>query len=158
MSVASVRPRPGPGWRIRAAVVALAAGVLVLAGWPGWSAYRSAVLWREAVAAAEDRAWDRVESALARRAWYRPRDPVAIPLRVEAALHSGDRESAAGLLGAVPETSSLAESAHLWRGRIFKELYRPAEAIDELRACLRLNPRQVEAHRELIIVFGILRR
>src|SRR5262249_43268399 len=82
-------------------------------------------------------------------------DAAAIALRVEAALRSDDREAAVNALGAVPESSDLAESAHLWRGRLLKELYRPEEAIDELRACLRLNPRQVEAHRELLIIFGI---
>jgi tetratricopeptide (TPR) repeat protein len=156
MAVASVRP--STGWPVRSTTLALGVGVLALAGWLGWNGYRSGVLWREAVAAAEVRAWDRVEAALALHAWYRPNDPVAIPLRVEAALQRGDREAAVRILGSVPESSSLAESAHLGRGRILKELYRPAEAIDELRACLRLNPRRLEAHRELIIILGILRR
>jgi tetratricopeptide (TPR) repeat protein len=132
--------------------------VLGLAGWLGWSAYRSALLWKAALAAVEVKAWDRVEAALASRAWYRPSDLDAIKLRVEAALQSGDRNAAVCALSTVPEWSELAESAHSMRGRLLKELYRPAEAIDELRACLRLNPRRVEAYRELIAIFGIQRR
>jgi tetratricopeptide (TPR) repeat protein len=133
-------------------------GVLALTGWLGWSAYRSAMLWRAAITAVEARAWDRVEAALARRVWYRPRDLDAIQLRVEAALQSGDRDAVARALSTVPDWSELAESAHAMRGRMLKELYRPAEAIDELRACLRKNPRRVEAIRELIAIFGIQRR
>jgi tetratricopeptide (TPR) repeat protein len=133
-------------------------GGLGLTGWHAWSWYRSTALWQEALAASRSRAWDRVETTLTRRAWYRPEDPVAILLRVEAALRRGDREAAARALAAVPDSSPQAESAHLSRGRLLKELYRPAEAIEEFRACLRLNPRQIAAHRELIIIFGIERR
>ncbi len=143
------------GWAI---AVAVAAGGLGLAGWRAWSSYRSGALWREAIDASRARAWDRVETALSRRTWYQPDDPAAIALRVEAALRRGDREAAAQALATVPDSSPQAESAHLSRGRLLKELYRPAEAVDELRACLRLNPGQLAAHRELIIIFGIERR
>jgi tetratricopeptide (TPR) repeat protein len=150
--------RPGMGWQVRAWAAILVAGLLALGGWLGWDAYWSGALWRAARAAARAGAWDRVEEVLARRAWYRPADPDAIQLRVEAALRRGDRETAARALASVPESSDLAESAYLMRGRLLKELYRPAEAVAALHACLRLNPEQVEAHRELIIIFGIERR
>jgi thioredoxin-like negative regulator of GroEL len=145
-------------WRVRGCAAVLAAGLLAWVGWLGWEAYRSGALLSEARAAAQVGAWDRVESALARRAWYRPTDPEAIELRVEAAMSRGDREGAVHALAAVPEWSRIAVSARLMRGRLLKELYRPAEDIDELRACLRLDPGQVEARRELIIIFGIERR
>ena len=140
------------------AMTVLVAMMLSLAGWLGWEAYRLDALWREARGAADVGAWDRVESALARRAWYRPADPDAIELRVSAALRRGDRETAIHALEAVPDPSPLAVSAHLTRGRLLKEAYRPAEAVDALRAALRLDPGRAEAHRELIIVFGIERR
>jgi predicted Zn-dependent protease len=155
-SASAVCPRASR--RVRACSAVLGAGLCALVGWLGWDAYRSGALWNEARAAAQAGAWDRVEAALARRAWYRPADPDAIELRVDAALRRGDRSAAVQALAAVPESSPLAESAHLTRGRLLKELYRPAAAIDELRAGLRRNPRQVEARRELIIIFGIERR
>jgi tetratricopeptide (TPR) repeat protein len=99
-----------------------------------------------------------VEAALALRAGYEPGDLDAVEVRVQAALQSGNREVALRALATVPESSPLAENAHFWRGRILKELYRPAAAIAELRACLRLNPGRIEAHRELILIFGIERR
>lgn len=141
-----------------AALTVLMAMMLAPGGWLGWDAYRSETLWREARGAADVEAWDRVESALARRAWYRPADPDAIELRVTAALRRGDRQTAIDALKAVPDSSPLAVKAHLMRGRILKEAYRPAEAIDAFRAVLRLDPTQAEAHRELIIIFGIERR
>src|SRR5262249_54694444 len=150
--------RPGMSWPVRAWAAVLVAGLIALGGWLGWDAYRSGTLWREARAAARAGAWDRVEAALVRRAWDRPADPGAIQLRVEAALPRGGRRNAARAPGAVPGAARLAESAHPMPGRLRKELYRPAEALPALRACLRLNPRQVEAHRELIIIFGIERR
>jgi tetratricopeptide (TPR) repeat protein len=146
------------GRRVFAAAAILAAGLLAWFGWFGWCGYRSRALWHEANAAAEVRAWDRVAAALDRRAWYQPHDLEAIRLRAQAALRSGDREGAARVLKAVRQNSPMAEWAHFQRGRVLKELYRPAAAIDEFRACLRLNPLRIDAHRELTVIFGIERR
>jgi tetratricopeptide (TPR) repeat protein len=150
--------RPGTGRHVRVYLGLLASGLLALIGWLAWGEHRSGVLWREARAAAQAGDWDRVEATLSRRDWYRPDDPDAIDLRVEAALRRGDPAAAALVLAAVPDRSPLAGWAHLTRGRLLKELYRPAVAIDELRACLRLDPGQIEAHRQLIVIFGIERR
>jgi tetratricopeptide (TPR) repeat protein len=152
------RAQPEWSWRVRTVAGGMAIGAFGLIGWFAWSAHQCATLWSAAVAAREAGDWEHVESALGRRAWYRPTDRDAIKLRVEAALQTGNRSTAERLLAAVPDSSDLAESAHLLRGRILKELYRPAEAIDELRACLRLNAQQAEAYRQLILIFGIERR
>jgi tetratricopeptide (TPR) repeat protein len=149
---------PIPRWIRIGGVVSAAAVLLGPAGWLGWDGYRADALWREARAAADAGDWDRVEVSLARRAWYRPAEPAAIELQVDAALRRGDRETAQRALAAVPAGSRLAGTGHLMRGRLLKELNRPAEAIAELRAGLRIDPGQVEAHRELIAIFGVERR
>jgi tetratricopeptide (TPR) repeat protein len=132
--------------------------VLALAGWFGWMFCRTRALWRDATTAERSGDWGRVESALAKLAWYRPSDLAALRLRVFAALQRGDREAAADLLASVPDSSDEAPRAHLDSGRLYKELFKLREAEAEFRACLRLEPGLADDHRELIIMFGVQRR
>jgi tetratricopeptide (TPR) repeat protein len=149
----------GQSERIRGALgIGLAALLLGWLGWLGWSAGRTGMLRREASAAVKVTDWGRAEAALARLSWYRPDDLEAIRLRVEIAERRGDLGAALRALAVVPDSIPESPSAHVRRGLILKELYRPREAEAAFRAALRREPRLPEPRRELVALLGIERR
>jgi tetratricopeptide (TPR) repeat protein len=141
------------------ALAALAVGCgLAYGSWAAWSAWRCSALRARAEDALGHSRWARAEADLARLAWYRPRDPEVIRLRLRAALGRGDREAMIRLLADVPDSDPGAADARLTRSRFLMQAFRLREAEADLRSALRLQPGLLEARMQLITICGILRR
>ncbi len=152
---AAARPR----WPHRAAVgvvAAVALGGLVAVAWPSTDAE---TLWKEARAEFEARRFDRAEALMRRVGKLRAPTPLDSTLRAQLAMAADRNEEALVDLARVPDDHPIAPQARLQAGQI--ELRRnrfvAAEALF-LRA-LAIDPRRVQARRELIYIYGMqLRR
>ena len=133
-------------------------GVLLAAGWPAWSTWRSADLWGRARAAAGLADWERTETLLDRLTWYDPVNRDVLGLRVQAALGRGDLVAAARLSARVPASAPDAVAARFTAGRLFIQAFRPREAEAALRDCLRLDPDSDAARLALIAILALQHR
>jgi tetratricopeptide (TPR) repeat protein len=115
-------------------------------------------IWNEAQTAFLE---GRFEDADATLAWIRRfRSPMdrdrTLEAQIAAALGQTER-ALAGLLG-IPEGSRYAGQAYLFAGRLERQRHRVSAAESHLRRAIRVEPRLVEAHRELICIYGIQSR
>ncbi len=146
------------GSRARAiAVVGLAVvgvvGVLLAAR--GWSVRDPDSLADEARRAVATREWSRAEALLDRLSRLRPRDPADTLLRADFERGRGRPDAALDALARISDGDPLAPKARLMAGQIERERGRLRRAESALLAALRLDPKRIQARRELIYLYGM---
>jgi predicted Zn-dependent protease len=116
-------------------------------------------VWQQAEAALRAAQIDRAEQLLARLTRLRPPTPFDWMLRAQIALARNRSDEAVSHLDQIPASHELAASAQLMAGQAELRRDRAREAEKHLLAAIRLNPKLVQAHRELIYLYGVqLRR
>jgi predicted Zn-dependent protease len=116
-------------------------------------------VWEEAQAALRANQLDRAASALAKLSRMRPPTPADWMLRAQVAISRDRTDDALASLGRVPDPDPLAGQARLLAGQLELRRKRTRPAESYLRAALRIDPRLVQAHRELVFIYGMqLRR
>jgi tetratricopeptide (TPR) repeat protein len=118
-----------------------------------------------------DRLWDQAQAALragrpeqaeAKLVWIRRlRSPSSLDWMLEAQVASahGRAERALAALSHVPDDDPLAAQAFLLAGRLERERNRVRAAEAEFRRALKVDPDLIDAHKELIHIYGVqLRR
>ena len=139
---------------------------LAVAGLGAWT-YRALsgrgadadAIWSEAQADLKSYRIDRAEQAVARLGRLRAPTPLDRMLRGQLALALRQPDEALAELARVPDDHYMAAQARLLAGQveIRRDRFRFAE--QALREAVRLDPKLVQAHRELILIYGFqLRR
>jgi tetratricopeptide (TPR) repeat protein len=140
-------------------LTALAAG-----GGRYWAARRSAesspdAIWTQAEEDFRAGRHHRVESALKRLGRLREPTPLDRILRAQVAMARTQTDEALGELAQVPDEHRMGAQARLMAGQLELRRDRARAAEESFRAALRIDPALVQAHRELIYVYGVqLRR
>jgi tetratricopeptide (TPR) repeat protein len=149
--------------RLRLAIFILTAAVAALGAWSYREIRRQApspdALWAQAQADLREDRLDRAEQAVARLA--RLRAPTAPDRLVRGQLAVARRrpDEAIAELALVPDDHPLAAQARLLAGQVELRRDRFRFAEDAFRAAIRIDPKLVQAHRELIYIYGFqLRR
>jgi tetratricopeptide (TPR) repeat protein len=151
-----------PRWPIwLAGVVAIVIAAVIAAG----------AAWRALVRPDPDQLWRQAEDSLSAnriaeaRAALRQLKSLRAPttedwmLRAQVANADGRDESALEAIRKIPDDHPLAAQAHYMAGRIERKHHRIRLAELQYRAALKLDPRLIAAHRELIFIYGMqLRR
>ena len=156
------RPPARPARRRRlAAAIALAvaalAGLLFL--WRGRAFSDPDRVWTDAEAAVQAGRFDLAEAGLKKLEGLRPPTPLDWLLRAQVASASGRDDDALRSLRQVDERHALAAQASLLAGRIERKHHRLRRAEASMRQALERQPGLIDAHKELIYIFGIqLRR
>jgi tetratricopeptide (TPR) repeat protein len=144
---------------LQATVVALA---LSVAGFWILSARRRSDpdrLWRDANLAFAEGHFEQVESALTRLERLRRLHGEELVLRARAALARGRVDDVLAEVRRIPEADPAAPGARLMAGQALLRKGRLREAEGAFLAALALDPKLVQAHRELIFIYGMqLRR
>ena len=73
-------------------------------------------------------------------------------------LHSGNREDAEQAINAAIDLRPTMPQAWKYRGRILTEKGNNAQAVDAFKEALRLEPRDADAYRELVVALRALGR
>ena len=145
-----VGPGPGPGsWRRRSPRRGSSRVDLVGLG-PGPDQ-----LWRRAHEAIQAGQWDRAEAELARLGRARSPTPEDWMLRAQVAMARGRVDEALADLAKIPDAHELAPQARLRAGQLELRRDRLRAAEEAFRAASRLDPDLVQAHRELIYIYGM---
>ncbi len=143
------------------------AGLLAVASAAGFWAYMRQrpsaaeidVLWAQAEADLMAGRFDRVDAALKRLGRLRKPSPLDYMLRGQYAAARKQPEKALEALARVPDEHSMAAQARLLAGQIELRRARVRHAEALFQAALKLDPKLVQAHRELIYIYGMqLRR
>jgi predicted Zn-dependent protease len=101
---------------------------------------------------------DRAESALARLARLRAPTPPDRFLTAQVATIRHRYDAAVAELALVPDSHPVAASARLLTGQVELRRHRAGSAERSLRAAIALDPTLVQAHRELIYIYGVMLR
>jgi tetratricopeptide (TPR) repeat protein len=152
-------------WRrsLRLAGFGLALTVVALGVW-GYGAIRRESLspdaiWAQAQVDLRAGQIDRVEKAVARLGRLRPPTPLDRMLRAQLAVARVRAEEALAELARVPDDHHMAAQARLLAGQIELRYYCLRAAEQSFREAIRLDPKLVQAHRELICIYSLqLRR
>ncbi len=112
-------------------------------------------VWAEGQAALRSGRLEAARAALTRLERLRRPTPLDWLFRAQVATGLGRDEQALEALGNVPESDSMAAQAALLAGRIERRLHRLRRAETSLRKALRSEPGLIEAHKELIYIYGI---
>lgn len=116
-------------------------------------------LWAEARSAFEARDFPRAERALGQLGRVRAPTPSDWMLRAQVAIGLGRDQEAIDDLRQVPNNYAMAATARLEEGQLERARNRFEAAETALQAAIRLDPKQIQARRELIYIYGIeLRR
>ncbi len=141
----------------------LSAAVLGFLGFAAWGAWAwtgagadPSLLAEQVESAIRDGRHDRAEAALARLARLRPPIPADRLLRAMSAHLVRHDDGAIAELNSVSDSDPLAAQARLFAGQIELRRNRVRLAEHFLLAATRLDPTLVQAHRELIYIYGIL--
>ncbi|MFO0908373.1 MAG: tetratricopeptide repeat protein [Isosphaeraceae bacterium] len=116
------------------------------------------LLWREAEADFLARHYDRAETKLARLARLREPTPLDRLLRAQVGMIRNRPEEVLADLAAVPDGHAMAPQARLLAGQFELRRRRLRSAETLLRQALKLDPTLVQAHKELIYIYGMLLR
>jgi len=147
------------GWWVAAAVLAASTA---LGGWAWRSRSVAAVdldtVWQQAEADFTAGRYDVAEAGLARLARLRRPTPIDRLLMAQVALRRDRPDEALADLNLVPEGHPMAARARLLAGQVELRRRRMRRAEVSLREALRLDPTLVQAHRELIYIYGVLLR
>jgi tetratricopeptide (TPR) repeat protein len=138
------------------ALASLTVGGLVALAWPSPDPDR---LWEQAYNELRANQFDRAGASLARLGRLRAPTPKDRVLAAQVAMARGRNEQALNELALVPDDHPLAPQARLQTGQLElrRKRYVPAEAA--LLKALELDPKRVQARRELIYIYGMqLRR
>jgi tetratricopeptide (TPR) repeat protein len=157
MQLRTVRRRVIRRILISAALLALAS----LALWWLWIERGPSdpnALWRQADADADVGRYDRVEAALARLGRLRSPTPDDWYLRAKLAMAQERTDEAVSDLAKIPDAAPLGGMARLRTGQIELRRDRWRHAETALRAASALDPRLVQAHRELIFLYSMQSR
>ena len=144
-------------------VTGVASTALVLGGW-GYLATRPAgstpdLIWERAQENLRAGRYEEVGAALGRLSRLRAPTPLDWFLRAQLAVVRNQADEALADLAQVPDDHYMAARARLQAGQIERQHDRLRLAEEALRAAVRLDPSLVQAHRELIHIYGIqLRR
>ncbi len=112
-------------------------------------------IWVEAEAAVRAGRFDLAQRALTRLSRLRPPTSLDWLLRAQIATGLGHDDRALEALARVESSNPMAAQARLLAGRIELRQHRLRRAEASLRAALEREPGLVEAHKELIYIFGI---
>jgi tetratricopeptide (TPR) repeat protein len=116
-------------------------------------------LWQQAERDFAAGRYEVVDESLARLKRMREPTPLDLFLRAQLAMARNDNDQALELLARVPDEHYMAAQARLMAGQT--ELRRKRMRLSEqlFRTALKLDPRLIQAHRELIYIYGMqLRR
>jgi tetratricopeptide (TPR) repeat protein len=103
--------------------------------------------------------YERVDTSLARLRHLREPTPLDHFLSAQLAMARGDNDQAIEYLNRVPDTHYMAAQARMLTGQTELRRDRVRLAEEMFHAALKLDPRLVQAHRELIYIYGMqLRR
>jgi tetratricopeptide (TPR) repeat protein len=145
-------------WHVSLALVVLVAGYLGLRMIRGGPASADAI-WEQAQQDFSAGRYELVESALGRLGQLRAPTPLDWFLRAQLALYRNNIDQALLDLARVPDDHYMAAQARLLAGQTELRRNRVRLAEELLRHALNLDPRLVQAHRELIYIYGMqLRR
>lgn len=154
----SAAPRARVRWKVRAgglvvALAALAGGSILLLSRLDFSDPDQ--VWAQAEGALRGGRLKAAQAAL--KKLEKLRRPTALDwlLRAQVATGSGRDDEALEALRNVPEHHPMAAQAQLLAGRIERKLHRLRRAEASLRKALEREPGLIEAHKELIFIFGI---
>lgn len=146
------------GWVIVALVMVIASA----AGAFAWSARRRPDperLWMQAEIAFRSGRWDEARGLLNRIATLRPKSVHDRLLEAQLCAAEGRIDDALAALALVPEQHALFGQAALMAGRLERARNRVRQAETHYRHALRFQPGLIEAHKELIYIYGVqLRR
>jgi tetratricopeptide (TPR) repeat protein len=112
-------------------------------------------VWAEGQAALRSGRLEAASTALARLERLRKPTPLDWLLHAQVATGLGRDEQALRALEKVPDAHSMAAQAALLAGRIERRLHRLRRAEKSLRTALARDPGLIEAHKELIYIYGI---
>jgi Flp pilus assembly protein TadD len=116
-------------------------------------------VWEQAQVDLRANRLDRVGRAVAHLERLREPTPLDRLLRGQLAVALGRADQACAELSRVPDDHGLAAQARLLAGQIELRRDRFHRAVEALREAVRLDPKLVQAHRELIYIYGFqLRR
>jgi tetratricopeptide (TPR) repeat protein len=136
---------------------------LVMAGWVYWANRHARPtpdsIWEQAQQSLKAGRYGQVEDALARlRKARAPTSPDWF-LRAQLARARNQPDEALAALARIPDNHPIAPRARLLAGQVERQRDRIALAEESFRAAVRLDPNLVQAHRELIYIYGMqLRR
>jgi predicted Zn-dependent protease len=153
-----------PRTRLRTVLaVVLLAGVVVGFAIPWMAMIRPAIdpdiAWNNAQVSLKNGTIDRAESELARVTRARPPTPLDWMLRAQVALARNRTDESLKDLDQIPDSHPIAPQARLMAGQAELRRERARAAEEYLLAALALDPKLVQAHRELIYIYGLqLRR
>jgi tetratricopeptide (TPR) repeat protein len=153
----------GSGRRHWIWLLGLTSVVLVVGYW-GFRSLRPAAsnpdaLWTQAERDFMAGRYDRVDSALDRLRQLRQPTPLDWFLLAQLAMASKDDDQALNNLARVPDGHYMAAQARMLAGQTELRRDRVRRAEEFLLAAIKLDPRLVQAHRELIYIYGMqLRR
>jgi tetratricopeptide (TPR) repeat protein len=102
--------------------------------------------------------WKQARALLGEIEKFRPKNPLDWVLLSQLELAEGHFASALAALSQVSDSHPIAPQAHLLAGRVHRQLRRIRLAEAEFRHALRLKPRMIDAHKELIYILGIQSR
>ncbi len=135
----------------------------VLGGWRHWTNQSSRpepdAIWERAQQNLKAGRYEQVGAALANLSQLRSPTPMDWFLRAQLALVRNRPDEAIACLARVPDAHHSAARARLLAGQTERQQGRLRLAEEAFRAALRLDPLLVQAHRELIYIYGMqLRR
>src|SRR5579864_380649 len=148
--------RRARSWTI-AGVILLGVGAVVIAarGRPEWDPETLANQVKEAI---NSQHWSRAESLLNRLAARRTPTSADKLLRAEVESDLGRADVALTILGGLPESDPLAPRARLLASQIERRRDRMRLAEAWLLESLRLDPKLIQARRELVYLYGMQAR
>jgi tetratricopeptide (TPR) repeat protein len=145
-------------WRLRLVVLGLAVAIVALLAW-GYRAIRGGsadpeALWSQAQADLQAGRFDCVESAVARLERLREPTPLDRMLRGQLALARERPDEALAELARVPDGHFLAARARLLAGQVEQRRDRFRFAEQAFRQAIELDPKLIQPHRELVLIYG----
>jgi tetratricopeptide (TPR) repeat protein len=140
---------------LRSVALALTLGALVA----GCSVESPDAIWEGAKKAFQERDFPRAEAAMAKLDKLRAPTTEDSMMRAQIAIAKNDVSGALEKLALVPDDHPMAASARLEEGQLELRRHRASRAAKAFREAIRLDPKLIPAHRELIYILGMqLRR
>ena len=140
--------------------LAVVAGVVALSVWRLRSApvANPNLVWQQAESDFRAERYGQAEAGLKRLAGLRAPTPLDLMLKAQVAMLRNRPAEVLADLDAVPDGHPMASQARLLAGQFELRRRRPKSAERYLKEAVRLEPTLVQAHRELIYIYGLLLR